>query len=595
MGSLLQILRNLGPSKILAVGIVMLGIMGFFAYLIGNASTPSFSLLYAQVEPNEAGRILEKLDAMGIPNQARGDGTQIYVPSDRVARIRMEMAQDGLPSGGGMGYEIFDKTDILSASGTMIDINRLRALEGELAKSIRSISGVSKARVHLVLPKRELFSRERSDPSASVVLKMNGSARLSPSQVQAVQHLVASAVPELQTDHIAIIDDKGTLLAKNHDGSSGGETVALQMDSRVGFENKMARTVEALLERSLGVGKVRVEVAADMDFDRVVINSEEYNPDGQVARSTTNTGENSSSNESGGQTVSVQNALPDGQGGSGGAKNSNTSKRTEENTNFEISKTVKTHHKEVGTVKMLSVAVLVDGVYTEVKDGKPTYAPRSQEELDKIKLLVKTAIGFKEDRGDKVEIINMAFPSTEVTNTPELALENPWMPKLDFTKIIQFCILAVVGFLVLMLIVRPMVTRMIGEIPEVAAAMGGMSAADLGGANNMSPQQIANQSNGAQGPGGMNAIGYSPQDAGNTYNNTQQGGQQGQSVGVGNDGGASSHLSESLMNVMRSGDGGVGKRIQPAAFNQAGEMIENYPEDVVSLLRTWMYEEPWKR
>lgn len=583
LSNLVDILKNLGPGKILALGTVMLGLLGFLTYLISSASTPGMAPLFSQLEPAEAGRILEKLDSMGIPNESRGDGTQIYVPSDRVARIRMEMAQEGLPSGGTIGYEIFDKTDILSASGSMIDINKLRALEGEIAKSIKTIHGVAAARVHLVTPKRELFSRDKVAPSASVMLKMRGSSRLSASQVQAVQHLVSSAVPELGTDHIAIIDNRGTLLAKNHDGQSGGENMLVQLDAKSAFENKLARTVETLLEKSLGAGKARVEVAADMDFDRVTINSEDFNPDGQVIRSTSNTSEDSNHQDSSGGNVSIQNALPEQQGAGGGGKSGGTSKGSQENINYEISKTIKVQHKESGSVKHLSVAVLVDGSYTAGKDGKAVYAPRPQEELDKIKLLVKTAIGFKEDRGDKVEIVNMPFTSMEIDGAvvPESMMN--WIPKVDLTRIIQFVILAIVGLVLLLLIVRPMIMKIIESNPAMAAvaAAGGLLPAQAvagGGAlpyPEANPQSLGDQSNRQTTEMTDPTPGTSPTSTAGSANETQN------------------YLSESVANAMQSGNL-VGEKLHSENFRKVSEIIDKYPEDVVTLLRTWMYDEPWK-
>lgn len=577
MDNFLKVLRNLGASRIIAVGAVVIGIMGFFAYLIGTASTPSLSLLYSQVDPSDAAKILERLDAMGVPNEARGDGTQIFVPSDRVVRLRMDLAQDGLPSGGGVGYELFDKTDIFNASGSMIDINRLRALEGELAKTIGTINGINKARVHLVLPKRELFSREKTEPSASIILKMKGMTRLNGSQIQAIQHLVSSAVPQLQKDHVSIVDDKGTLLAKGQDSLYGADGLNNQLDAKVAFETKLSRTVESLIERSLGPGKARVEIAADLDFNRETINSEEYNPDGQVARSISNTGEDSNSNEGSGQPVSAQNALPDPKQQDG--KTSNAAKRTEESTNYEISKTIRMQQKEGGGVKRLSVAVLVDGTYVE-KDGKPTYTPRSQEDLDKIKLLVKTAVGFKEDRGDKVEVVNMAFIGTDMGDTPASLPESgmaAWMPKMDMTKLIQFSILSVVGLLILMMVVRPMLMKMIEANPELAAtAMSeGLIPSPVGSAAVV--EGVAGALGGQSGPSGQMAIGAQPGQISQTSGDSSETSMP-----------RNEHLSDSLASS-------IPDKLRSESFQKVGDVIDKYPEDVVSLLRTWMYEEPWKK
>ena len=266
----------------------------FLAYLAFQTTKPDMALLFSQIDEADAGHVVERLESMGIPYELRGNGTQIYVPDDRVARIRMDLAQAGIPHSGSVGYEIFDKMDILGISSAMMDINMLRALEGELSKSIRSIQGVSSARVHLVIPKREIFSKSHVQPTASIVLKMNY-GRLNQAQVLGIQHLVASAVPGLSYEKITIVDDKGNLLVRQSDGS--GFDVSNNQEIRSSYEQKLAQTIESLLEKTLGPGKARVEVNADMDFDKVTINSEDFNPNGQVVRSTNTTGENGLSTE----------------------------------------------------------------------------------------------------------------------------------------------------------------------------------------------------------------------------------------------------------------------------------------------------------
>ena len=455
-----QVLKNLGPIRLAAVAAVMLGVLGFFVFLISRASTPDMGLLFSQLDPSDAAQIVDKVEAMGHPVEIRGGGTQIYVPEDKVARLRMEMVQSGLPTSGAVGYEIFDRTDTLGVSSALININRTRAMEGELAKSIQSITGVAAARVHLVVPKRELFSRKQADPSASIILKMKGAVKLNHKQVQGIQNLVASAVPGLPLERISIVDHRGNLLAKTQADEGSPQYFGAHQENKVAYEQGLARTIETLLEKSVGPGRVRAEVNVDMDFDRITINSEEYNPDGQVVRSTTTAEEDSNSSESGGQGVTVENALP-GEGGGAGASSGNASKakRTEETVRYEISKTIKQQIKETGNIKQLSVAVLVDGTYEKAGDGQSTYKERSKEELDKLATLVKTAIGFKEDRGDKVEVINMPFLQPEIPEDLEEGGDG-FLSKINLTKAIELAVIALVGLLVLLMVVRPMMLRM---------------------------------------------------------------------------------------------------------------------------------------
>ncbi|CAN0567632.1 unnamed protein product, partial [Laminaria digitata] len=270
-----------------------------------------------------------------------------------------------------------------------------------LARTIRSIGSVDEARVHLVMPKRELFSRREQKPSASVVIKSRGAGKLSKAQVMAIQHLVAAAVPRLEPERISIIDSRGRLLARAGGESDDGGTFASTSDElRRAHEERVTRQIEQLVEQSVGFGKVRAQVSAEMDFDRITTNIEQYDPDGQVVRSTQTVEENAQSSDQDGQNaVTVANNLPDAQQNAGGAGTASQSNRTEETVNYEITRTVKNHVHETGTIRRISIALLVDGTYATNEDGDRVYAERSQEELEKIEKLVKSGIGLNEQRG----------------------------------------------------------------------------------------------------------------------------------------------------------------------------------------------------
>ncbi len=286
MNGLLQTLRGLGSVRLAAIAGVAAAMVAFFVFLTTHIATPGMALLYSDVELRDSGQIVQKLEAMGVPYQLKGDGSQIMVPADQVARLRMTMAEAGLPHGGSIGYELFDKSDALGTSSLVQNINHVRALEGELSRTISSITAVQTARVHLVLPRRELFSRERQETSASIIVRMRGAARLAKPQVAAIQYLVASAVPGLKPTRVSIVDGDGNLLARG-DGDSSDAAVACNAEERrVTYENRLARSVEELLERTVGPGKARVDVHVDMDFDRVTTSSKSFDPDQQVARST---------------------------------------------------------------------------------------------------------------------------------------------------------------------------------------------------------------------------------------------------------------------------------------------------------------------
>ncbi|HLD95307.1 MAG TPA: flagellar basal-body MS-ring/collar protein FliF [Alphaproteobacteria bacterium] len=541
MDAVSQVVKKLGPIKLAMMAMVFFSTIGFFMYLTNKASAPEMALLVSGVDPAEGARIMGHLESQGVLVEARGDGTQILAPKDKISRLRMELAQEGMASGGVVGNEIFDHTGVFGLSSTLVNINQIRALEGELTKSIKTIQGVQQARVHLVMPKRELFTQQRPEATASILLKMRSSLRLKPEQVQAIQNLVASAVPNLAPEKISIIDDKGTLLARLHSPDDATESYGSSEEKRVGYEKKLSQMIESLVERSVGIGKVRAEVTADMDFDRITLNSVEYDPNGQVLRNSSTTEEDTKNSEDvGGSAVSVQNAL-EGQGGGNGPKNSSSGKRSEENMSYEISSTTKNHVKEVGTIKKLSVAVLVDGVYQQAADGKETYAPRTKEELDQLTNLIKTAIGFDDKRGDKLEVVNMKFTPIVVEETDPKASEKSWFEKIDMTRAVELIVLALVGLLILLLVIRPMVMKMLEQNQKEALG------SDLG-ASGLSNASLESSKMATSLPG------QSPQ--------TQ----------------------DEMVNIAN-----VEGMIRSETVKKVGDIIEQNPEEAVTIIRNWMY------
>ena len=457
-----EILQRFGTSRVITMAGIGLGLMTFFGYIMVRANQTEMALLYNEIEAAEGGRVLEKLKTMGIPFEVKGDGTQIYAPVDDISRLRMELAQSGMPSGGGVGYEIFDKQDILGTTNALLGINQIRALEGELGKSIQTIQGIQAARVHLVIPKRELFSENKQEPSASVMIRMKGVAVLSATQVQSIRYLVASAVPGLILDQVSIVDDRGNLLARGKDSAETKDNLTMQQTTQREYEQRISRSIEALLDRTLGLNKTRVEVSVDMDFDQVSSTSVLFDPEGQVVKNQiineegVSTSEKSASSDA----VSIQNSLPVGQEGQGntGNNNKNQTSNIEENINYEISNTTKTYVKELGTIKRLSIAVMVDGNYKKKNDGTQEYQPRSDEELNKLKDLVKTATGYKEDRGDVVSLVNLKFSELPQDTIPEKQ-ENPFFG-LNLNKLAELSITALVVLIGLFTVVKPFISSL---------------------------------------------------------------------------------------------------------------------------------------
>ena len=472
MNAMVQSLKDLSQIKLAAMIGTSVIMIGFFAYISLRVAAPTLSPIYTDMPVADGAKIVAELEKQQIPYELRANGTQILVPADQVDKLRLKLAQSGLPSQGSIvGYEVFDKGETLGTSNFVLNLNQSRALEGELARTISSFDTVDSARVHLVTPRRELFSRESVEPTASVALKLRGATGLSKNEIAAIRHLVATAVPGLKAQRVTIVDSHGTLLAKGVDDPN--DTSALNdnaQDFRTQYERETRENIERLVERSVGLGRVKAEVHADIDFNRTVKNTEKYDPEGQVARSVQSVSENEQSKESSGagNTVSVANNLPAGQTASnagGGAGNAANKTRSEETTNFEINKEVTNSIKEAGTVRRLSVAVLVDGVTTTDKDGKEQYAPRSDEELKKIEKLVQSAVGYDAARGDDISVVNIAFAPA-----PKDMFEDDSMAwlKQDMNSIIQTIVLGGVAILAILLVIRPLVARAIESAEYVS-------------------------------------------------------------------------------------------------------------------------------
>lgn len=464
MQGFVDFLRGLGAARLAAMVAVTLALVGFFAFVMMRVTSPAMVALFTDLSPSDSGSIVKDLEKQAIPFELRNDGATVLVPKDQVARLRMKLAEAGLPKGGSVGYEIFDKSDVLGATSFVQNINHLRALEGELARTIRALDRVQNARVHLVLPERPLFSREKVEPSASIVLKLRGV--LEPQQVRAVRHLVASAVNGLRPERVSIVDEAGQLLA---DGSTGEAAVGGGgLERQLGFERRLREQIESIVSSVVGPGRARVQVSADFDLNRVTQTSDTFDPEGRVVRSSQTREETSASGNQEGQ-VTVANELPGGTAQQPGAAARDQSRKSEEIVNYEISRTTKTEVIEGGRVRRISAAVLVDGLYSRNDKGESVYQPRGKEELDRIAALVRTAIGFDQKRGDQVEVVNLRFAEAPV---PAIGEASGWMAMFDFTKAdimraAELGVLGLLALLVVLFVVRPLVAKVIA--PETTA------------------------------------------------------------------------------------------------------------------------------
>lgn len=535
-------LQRFGIGRLAAILGIGAGVAAVLVALSMNLGQPK-ALLYSNLDLKEAGSITQALDQAGVKYEVKGDGSTIMVPRDQVASTRLMLSGKGMPTAGSVGYEIFDSNNTLGQTDFVQQLNRQRALEGELARTIRSLDGVTTARVHLVLPKRQLFEDDVEQPSAAVTIGVGG-REPGADNVRAIQNLVASAVPGLKPDKVTVVDQHAKTL-------SGGDTgLAAEADSRKSeVEQRIAKQVKTMVEGIVGAGKARVNVTADLDLAHVTTQEEKYNPDGQVIESETTNDQNTQENQpdANGQ-VSASANIPGGPGPNS-STNSSRSGANESMTNYLNSKTVTTSVTEPGAVKRLSVAVAIDGVTAIGKDGKPgPYTARTAQEMQQIEQLVRTAVGYNQERGDQVSVVNVKFPSDADPNGVEAT--NPLMgfDKNDIMRGAELGVMAIVAILMMIFIVRPLLK---------SAGGGGGGQMMLAG-----PQvtQIVTTADGQQmqipvQPGQSNLALPPPGELDNKIDIARIEGQ-----------------------------------VKASSIKRVSEFVESHPEESVSIIRSWLHE-----
>ena len=547
MSSFVDTLKQLGPSRLAIMGGILVGLLLFFVFVSMRVSTPEMKLLYSDLSSADSGAIAAKLEESQVRYEVSPDGGRIMVSEDEVGRARLLLAEAGLPNGGSLGYEIFDKQSGFGTTNFVQNINQVRALEGELARTISSLSSVRSARVHLVLPQRELFSRESRPSSASVYLGVRPGAIVEREQILSIQSLIASAVPDLKADNVTIIDSNGNLLAKGGEDNRENMLSVKAEEMRRNYESRLTEKIEDQVSRIVGYGNVRAIVTAEVNFDRISTNEEVFDPEGQVVRSSQVTEENNTERDPAPEDISVQNNLP----GVGGDLLSDTAptaenSRLEEVTNFEISRTVRNTVREVGEVNRLSIGVLVDGRYITNEEGERVYEERSEEELAEIEELVRSAAGYNEDRGDVITVKNLQFAEID---TNEEAIDESMLfgfQKSDLIDAAEVVLVGIMIILVILLILQPMVSRLLAvsdtELDEDLEA-------DL---LTMRPAAPA-----LEGPDAIGAFGGGQGDEEESLNDIQ----------------------------------GVEGKVKSSSIRKVEEIVENYPNETVSVIRSWMTQE----
>src|SRR5581483_7149596 len=424
---------------------------------------PLYRPLFTNLSQQDAGAIVEALKAEKVPFELEDGGRAVLVPSERLYELRLSLASRGLPEGGGIGFELFDR-QTLGQTDFLQRLNYQRALQGELGRTIGQLGGVESARVHIAIPERSVFVAEDRRPSASVVVKLAPGRALSRAQVDGIVHLVASSVESLDADSVTVVDEAGRMLTADRGRGDAAAASSTALDTQHALERQLEERVETMLGAVVGRDKAIARVAASLDLARVERTEETWDPDRSAVRTQRTTKEETTAPHGPGGAPGVQANLTNEATGPSPAEPP-TSSRKDESQSYEISKVVSRTVAPAGAVKQLSVAVLIDGTYSE-EGGKRVFQPRPQEELDRLRDLVKSAVGISEARGDKVEIESVPF-QTETLPAAEgwLAGIMRWLPSVA-TRLLAL------GFAAAMLlyVVRPLALSLAARSPRVAPA-----------------------------------------------------------------------------------------------------------------------------
>jgi len=558
MENIVQRLKDLGANRLMVAGAVGAGVIAALVAIILAFSKPQMAILYTGLSEADAGSVVSELESMDVPVRVSSDGKSIYAPSGRVPRLRMLMAERGMPSGGAVGYELFDDRNNLGLTSFMQDVTKVRALEGELARTIQTLESVESTRVHLVMAQRDPFSRQTAPPTASVVVRMRGARALDEDQASAIKHLVASSVPNLNPQKVSVLDARmGAVFAEESGAMAGAASVnGLQTE----IEDRLARAAESVLTPHLGAGRVRVRVAADLRTEREVRREELFDPNQTALRSRQIIDETESSSENANDApVTVEQNLPESDVGNDGGAGSALSEieRSEQVVNYEVSSVRSEQVIEPGDIKRLSISVVVDNARVTDEEGNVTFRPRTEEELGKLTGLVRSAVGFNESRGDSITVENLAFVNLDETMprfAPSTITEVVYR---NFSAITQAVALLLIGVAIIFGVVRPVISRLLPTEAYDGLAEA-LPMAEL------------------------------------TLDDMTLDGELGEGTG-GELGGATAHalprktMDDELDQMLEIRD--VDGKIRASSVKKLGLIAEQYPEEVVAILRSWMYEE----
>ncbi len=481
--NVLDKVKGASPTKLIVYGIILAGVIAALVALMMWSQKPEYRTLFGGLSDEDISAVVENLESRKIPFKILGGS--VKVPDSVLYETRIALAGEGLPRGGSVGFEIFDESSF-GVTQFVQKINYMRAMQGELARTISQIQAVEGARVHLSVPEKGVFLDDVEKGRASIVLKLRGNGVLTPSQVQGIVHLTASAVDGLMPEDVTVVDTTGRMWtnAANESAVPMGLTAA-QFEYKRGLEKDIEMRIQSMLERTIGAGKVVARVSTEMVTTHVERTEETYDPDGQVVRSEHRTKEKMSGGSSSSGVPGVLSNVPGGTGGGSGGASSSRQKQ-DEVINYEISKTISRIVEPIGEIEKLSVSVLVDGNYEDVigelpedaeEDAEPPvtkkYVARTSDELQILEGIVKGIIGFDEVRGDTITIESVPFESSSLPDMDSALVGSgsivPSFIAPYIHTIIKSGVSGVIVIFVILFILRPVIRRLTEESNALSA------------------------------------------------------------------------------------------------------------------------------
>lgn len=467
-------LAGLSMTKKVMLAMLFAGGLASLAVIWLWVQKPDFRILYTNLSSEDAGGVIAKFKEMNVPYTFSADGTALLVPAERVHELRLLLASQGLPQGGGVGFEIFDETSFGTTEFAQ-KLNYRRALQGELARTISQLEEIISARVHLVIPEPSLFTDKEELARAAVVINLRPGKTLSDAQIQGITHLVSGSVEGLKPESVTIVDSRGKIRTNGTEGTSVIQMSGTQLEFQKDLEQKIQQKIESMLAQVVGPDKALVRVSSILDLRQVELTEEKFDPETQVVRSEQRSqGNSNGSSQSGGPggIPGVASNVPPGtqQQTGGGANNQNNTQNSSEVINYEISKTISRVVEPFGTIKRLSVAALIDGTYEEVTgaDGVVTqnYIPRSEEEMNTLTSIVRKAMGFSVERKDEVEVVNIPFKNSRELDPNELPVETTIEKIMHWLPVVRQIIGPLLILLVLSVVVRPILKMVMAPLPQ---------------------------------------------------------------------------------------------------------------------------------